>query len=96
MKKNVLLAEKSKKEIKQTYIWNNSSESDDRVTLVKTAETKNDIIRIMSTHCDDYYFINCLHSFRKKTELKSQENVSKDYDYCHVKMPEKFWKTNEV
>ena len=54
-------------------------------------------------HNGHYYCINCLHPFRTEEKLKSHENLCKNHDYCHVKMPkrsiskcnhgEKSWKT---
>ena len=43
--------------------------------------------RITSNHNGDFYCINCLHSFRKKNELKNHKNVCKNHDYCHIEMP---------
>ena len=34
-------------------------------------------------HC----FMNCFHSFRTESKLKSQENVCKNHDYYHTQMP---------
>ena len=36
----------------------------------------------------DFYCLNCFHSFRTVNKQKLQENVSKNHDYCNVKMPE--------
>ena len=33
---------------------------------------------------EERYSINCLHSFRTESKLKSHENVSKNHKYCHV------------
>ena len=33
---------------------------------------------------EEHYSINCLHSFRTESKLKSHENVSKNHNYCHV------------
>ena len=37
-------------------------------------------------HNDDYYFTNCIYSFKMEKKLKSYEIVCKSRDYCHVKM----------
>ena len=43
--------------------------------------------RITSTNNRDYYYLNCLHSFRTKNKLKEHENVCKDHDYWYIEMP---------
>ena len=48
---------------------------------------------ITSNHDGDFYYLNCLHSYRTKKKLKKHENVCKDHDYSYVKM--KKWRTNE-
>ena len=39
-------------------------------------------------HNDDYYFVNCLHSFGTENELKTHKNVCKNYGYCYTEMSE--------
>ena len=43
--------------------------------------------RITSNHDGDFYFLNCLHSYRTKYRLEKHENVCKDHDYCYIEMP---------
>ena len=43
---------------------------------------------ITSKHKEDFYYLNCFHSFRTKNELKKHYNVCKNYNYCYVEMPE--------
>ena len=35
--------------------------------------------RIPSKHYDDFYYLNCLHSFRTENKLKSQEKLCKRF-----------------
>ena len=37
---------------------------------------------ITSTHHGDFYYLNCLHSFRTKNKLKSLEKACKNKDFC--------------
>ena len=37
--------------------------------------------RIKSKHHDDFYCLNCLHSFRTENKLKSHEKVCKNKDF---------------
>ena len=42
--------------------------------------------RITSKYDGDFYYLNCLHFFRIKYNLKENENICKDHDYCCVEM----------
>ena len=44
---------------------------------------------ITSKHDGDFYFLNCLPSWRTKDRLIKLENVCKDHDYSYVEMPQK-------
>ena len=41
-------------------------------------------------HDEDFYYLNYFHLFRTKNKLKKQYNVSKNHDYCYVKMPKEY------
>ena len=36
---------------------------------------------------NDFYCLNCLHSFRTENKLKSHEKVCKNKDFCGIVMP---------
>ena len=38
----------------------------------------------MSSHVEDFYCLNCLHSCRTKDKLKKHENVSENHDCCYA------------
>ena len=40
-----------------------------------------------SKHHDDFYCLNCLHSFRKKNKLESHKKVCRNKYFCNVIMP---------
>ena len=42
---------------------------------------------------DDFYCLNCLHSFRTENKLISHEKVYKNKDYCGIIMP---FKNNNI
>ena len=42
---------------------------------------------ITSKHCSDFYFENCLHSFRTKNKFESHKMLSENKDFCNVIMP---------
>ena len=40
-------------------------------------------------HDGCFYCLNCFHSYIKNENLKNHEKICKNYDHCHVKMPNK-------
>ena len=44
---------------------------------------------ITSTHKEDFYCLNCFHSYRTKNKLEAHEKICENHDYCHVEMPTK-------
>ena len=42
--------------------------------------------RITSTQNDDFYCLNCLHSFRRKNKLESHKKVCENKDFCGAVM----------
>ena len=38
---------------------------------------------------NDYYCLNCLHSFRTENKLRQHINNCKKHDYCYMEIPEK-------
>ena len=44
---------------------------------------------ITSTHKEDFYCLNCFHSYRTKNKLKEHKKICENHDYCHVEMPTK-------
>ena len=41
---------------------------------------------LTSKHRDDFYCLNCLHSFRTENKLKSHEKVCKNKDFSGIVM----------
>ena len=41
---------------------------------------------VTSNHNGDFYFLNCLHSYRTKSKLKKHEKICKNHDFCNLKM----------
>ena len=44
---------------------------------------------ITSNHKEDFYCLNCFHSYRTKNKLESHKKICENHDYCHVEMPTK-------
>ena len=54
---------------------------------------------ITSSNNEDFYCLNCFHSYGTHNKLKKHERVCNNHDYCHVIMPkedEKILKYNRV
>ena len=44
---------------------------------------------ITSNHKEDFYYLNCFHSYGTKEKLKKHKNLCENHGYCYVEMPEK-------
>ena len=44
---------------------------------------------ITSNHKEDFYCLNCFHSYRTKNKLEAHKKICENHDYCHVEMPTK-------
>ena len=44
---------------------------------------------ITSNHKEDFYCLNCFHSYRTKSKLELHKKICENHDYCHVEMPTK-------
>ena len=41
-----------------------------------------------SIHKEDFYCLNCFHSYSTKEKLKKHAKVCNDHDYCYVEIPD--------
>ena len=44
---------------------------------------------ITSNHKEDFYCLNCFHSYRTENKLEVHKKICENHDYCHVEMPTK-------
>ena len=44
---------------------------------------------ITSTHKEDFYCLNCFHSYRMRSKLESDKKICENHNYCNVEMPTK-------
>ena len=44
---------------------------------------------ITSNHKEDFYCLNCFHSYRTKSKLEAYKKICENRDYCRVEMPTK-------
>ena len=42
---------------------------------------------ITSNHDEDFYCLNCFHSYSTNNKLKNHEKVCNDHNYCYIEMP---------
>ena len=43
---------------------------------------------ITSNHNEDFYCLNCFHSYTTERKLKKHEKICNDHDFCYLKMPD--------
>ena len=41
---------------------------------------------VTSNHKEDYYCLNCFHSYRTKNKLDAHKKVCENHEYCHIKI----------
>ena len=44
---------------------------------------------ITSNHKEDFYCLNCFHSYRTKNKLEAHKKICENRDYCRIEMPTK-------
>ena len=44
---------------------------------------------ITCNHKEDFYCLNCFHSYRTENKLETHKKICENHDYCHVEMPTK-------
>ena len=44
---------------------------------------------ITSNHKEDFYCLNCFHSYSTENKLEAHKKICENHDYCHVEMPTK-------
>ena len=44
---------------------------------------------ITSSHKEDFYCLNCFHSYRTKNKLDAHKKICENHEYCHIEMPTK-------
>ena len=44
---------------------------------------------ITSNHKEDFYCLNCFHSYSTKNKLEAHKKICENHDYCYIEMPTK-------
>ena len=97
---NILYVPYKTKEIRQAYISEHNDKRNNQVHLLMITDGTSNrhylavksisrlLRRITSDHNGDFYYLNCLHSYRLKSKLKKHEKICKNHDFCDLKMPD--------
>ena len=96
---NVLFVPHNKKEIELAHTLKCNYKLKKQVILLMitdknnrwhylTVKTLTALFRgITSRNNEDFYCLNCFHSYRTLNKLKKHERVCNNHDYCHIDMP---------
>ena len=83
---------------KQAYISKYTNKRDNHVNLLMITDGTTNwhyvaiknihgLLRgVTSNHNDDFYCLNCFHSYRTIEKLKKHERICKEHDFCDIKM----------
>ena len=58
------------------------------MTLSRLKSVSTLLIGVTSNHKEDFYCLNCFHSYSTKDKLKKHNKVCENHDYCYLEMPE--------
>ena len=97
---NILYIPHNTREIQVPYKSKNNLTCDKEVILLMitngekwhylTVKNLPGLLRgITSTHKEDFYCLNCFHSYRTRNKLESHKKICENYDYCNIEMPTK-------
>ena len=97
---NILYVPYNTKKINIAYKSNNNITQERQIILLMISDgqkwhylvVKNlsGLLRgITSNHKEDFYYLNCFHSYRTENKLEAHKRICENHDYCHVEMPTK-------
>ena len=97
---NILYISHNTRKIQVAYKSKNNLTCDKQVILLRitngekwhylTVKNLPGLLRgITSTHKEDFYCLNCFHSYRTKNKLESHKKIFENHNYCNVEMPTK-------
>ena len=90
---HILLVPYNTEKIRLAYKPKHNFKCENQVILLiwhnLTVKSLSALLRgITSNHKEDFYCLNCFHSYSTKEKLKKHEKVCNDHDYCYVEMPD--------
>ena len=96
---NVLFIPYNRKEIEITYKSKYNYKRKKQVVLLMITDNNNRwhyfavkslpalFREITSTHYENFYCLNCFHSYRSINKLKKHERICNNHNYCRIDMP---------
>ena len=95
---NILYVPHNTRKIQFAYKSKNNLTCDKQVILLMITDGENwhyltvknlsGLLRgITSTHKEDFYCLNCFHSYRTKNKLEAHKKIYENHNYCNVEMP---------
>ena len=97
---NILYISHNTKKIETAYKSKHNLTRKKQVVLLMTSNGENWhylVVKSLSglltgityNHKEDFYCLNCFHSYRTKNKLEAHKKICENRDYCHVEMPTK-------
>ena len=97
---NILYKSYNTKKINIAYKSKNNLSQENQIILLMISDGKkwhylvvknlSRLLRgITSNHKEDFYCLNCFHSYRTENKLEAHKKICENHDYCHVEMPTK-------
>ena len=97
---NILYVPHNTKKIEIAYKSKYNLTREKQITLLKDSNGENWhyfvvkrlsglLTGITSNHKEDFYCLNCFHSYRTKIKLEAHKKIREYRDYCRVEMPTK-------
>ena len=97
---NILYVPFNTKKIEITYKSKHNLTRDNQIVLLMISNGENRhylavkslsglFTGVTSNHKEDYYCLNCFHSYRTKNKLDAHKKVCENHEYCHIETPNK-------
>ena len=97
---NILYVPFNTKKIEIVYKSKHNLTRDNQIILLMISNGKNRhylavkslsglFTGVTSNHKEDYYCLNCFHSYRRKNKLDAHKKVCENHEYFHIEMPNK-------
>ena len=95
---NILYVPHNTKKIQVAYKSKHNLTREKQVILLMTSNSENWhylvvknlpglLKRITSNYKEDFYCLNCFHSYRTKNKLEEHKKICENHNYCNVEMP---------
>ena len=86
---NTLYVPYNTKQINIAYKSKNNLTQKRQIILLMIKHLSRLLRGITSNHKEDFYYLNCFHSYRTENKLEAHKKTCENHDYCHAEMPTK-------